>query len=319
MNRKLSIIIPIYNVEKYISTCLESILCQIKDNRAVEIILINDGTKDRSALIALDLIKDAPNAQLYNQDNQGLSMARNNGLKYASGDYVWFIDSDDSIADNCLAGILDDLSDEPDMLQLNYQFTYEDSTTPKPVVAYNPNVISGKDAIVRGIISAPAQFTIFRRQFLELNNLHFVVGIYHEDSEFKPRATYLAKTIKWHQPIVYNYLQRSTGSITSTFKLKNGVDIITVVNSLHQFCENTVREPRCKVGFYRSISTNINTILFGIRSLNNSDFQSITDLLRQQKHIFKDMMKSRKLKFVLEGFTLYLNTSIGIKLHSLLR
>lgn len=319
MNRKLSIIIPIYNVEKYISTCLESILCQIKDNRAVEIILINDGTKDRSATIALDLIKDYPNARLYNQDNQGLSMARNNGLKYASGDYVWFIDSDDSIADNCLAGILDDLSDEPDMLQLKYQFTYEDSTTSKPVVAYNPNVISGKDAIVRGIISAPAQFTIFRRQFLELNNLHFVAGIYHEDSEFKPRATYLAESIKWHQPIVYNYLQRSTGSITSTFKLKNGVDIITVVNNLHQFCENTVREPRCKAGFYRSISTNINTILFGIRSLNRRDYQSITDLLCQQKHIFKDMMKSRKLKFVLEGFTLYLNTSIGIKLHSLLR
>lgn len=315
----LSIIVPIYNVEKYISTCLESILCQIKDNRTVEVILINDGTKDRSALIAFDLIKDSSNAWLYNQENQGLSMARNNGLKYASGEYVWFVDSDDSIADNCLTDIMEDLSDEPDMLQLNYQFTYEDGTAPKPVARYNSEIISGKDAIIQGVISTPAQFTVFRRQFLENNNLRFVEGIYHEDSEFKPRATYLAKSIKWHQPIVYNYLQRSTGSITSKFKLKNGIDMLTVVNNLHKFSENKVREPRCKAGFYRSISTNMNTILLGIRSLNNDDYQSILALLRQQKHVFKDMMKSGNLKFILEGFTLYLNTSIGVKLHSLLR
>lgn len=319
MKPRLSIIIPIYNVEKYIGVCLKSILNQISNSQLVEIVLINDGTNDRSAQIAQSIINNVNNATIYNQENQGLSMARNNGLKLVKGDYVWFVDSDDSICNNCIDGILKNLNDEPDMLQLNYQITYEDDSEPIPVVEYCSDVISGKEAIIRGRIQAPAQFTIFRRQFLEQNNLHFVAGIYHEDSEFKPRATYLAKLVKWHRPIVYNYLQRSTGSITSSFKLKNGIDLIKVVNNLHKFYIDNVIEDSCISGICRCISTNVNSVLLGIRSLNKEESHLIIKELGQQKHIFKDMIKSRNIKFILEGIILYLNTPVGIKLHSLLR
>lgn len=93
----LSIIIPIYNVERYLKKCLDSIYCQIL-NLPVEVILVNDGTKDNS----IEVIKpylNLPQTIFIDQHNQGLSVARNNGLKVSSGKYVWFVDSDDWIPD----------------------------------------------------------------------------------------------------------------------------------------------------------------------------------------------------------------------------
>lgn len=98
----LSIIIPIYNVEKYLSDCLNSVINQKKSDLTYEIIIVNDGTPDNSLKIAEDYAKSHNNITIISQENQGLGGARNTGLKAASGDYVWFIDSDDWINLNSL-------------------------------------------------------------------------------------------------------------------------------------------------------------------------------------------------------------------------
>ena len=123
----LSIIIPVYKVEKYLRKCLDSCLHQNISKEDYEIICVNDGSPDNSAQILDEYAAKHPNIRVVTQTNQGLSMARNNGLAVAQGDYVWFIDSDDWIEENCLAGICSALKSNPDLLQLNHQLTFEDN------------------------------------------------------------------------------------------------------------------------------------------------------------------------------------------------
>lgn len=94
----ISVIVPVYNAEKFIKRCIDSILCQTYKD--FELILINDGSKDNSYGILQDYEKTDVRIKLYNQDNQGVSSARNKGLEIAKGDYVLFIDSDDWIESN---------------------------------------------------------------------------------------------------------------------------------------------------------------------------------------------------------------------------
>ena len=97
---KISVIIPIYNVEKYLSQCLESLLNQTYTDW--EAICVNDGSSDGCEEIVKQYAERDPRIKIITQDNQGLSMARNNGLKKATGDYIYFLDSDDSIHPQCL-------------------------------------------------------------------------------------------------------------------------------------------------------------------------------------------------------------------------
>ena len=110
----LSIIIPIYNIEKYIEKCVSS--CLQSSQVSYEIILVNDGTKDGS----MDVIRhmsNLPNISIINQENQGLSVARNTGLSKAKGKYVWFVDGDDWIEPNSIQLLAAKLNnDTPDVL-----------------------------------------------------------------------------------------------------------------------------------------------------------------------------------------------------------
>lgn len=103
---KLSIIVPVYNVEKYIRPCFESIFKQGLDDADFEVIIVNDGTKDRSMEMIEDIISQHNNITVINQENQGLSVARNNGMDIARGDYIQFVDSDDILIENCVPYLL---------------------------------------------------------------------------------------------------------------------------------------------------------------------------------------------------------------------
>lgn len=297
---KLSIIIPVYNVEKYIDKCLLSCLSQDVPLTDYEIIIINDGTKDRSLEIAQERTKDVPNVTIFSQENAGLSAARNKGLSMAKGDYVWFVDSDDYIETRCLGGIFSVLNESVDILQLQYRYIYEDGRPPKdaPKKIIN-NVCSGREITLRGGLPAQAQLTIFRRSFLLDNNLLFEPGIYHEDSEFRPRAVYLAKRISSYNEIVYNYLIRTSGSIMSNFKLKNGLDLIYLCNKLYLFSRDL--DPEIQSAFAGKIILNLNTMLDGMRSLNRQDRRCLINHLRENKELIKYLTKAKGLKRKIEA------------------
>ena len=259
---KLSIIIPVYNVEQYIGRCLQSCLSQPHVTpEEYELVIVNDGTKDNSMAIVEEMTRGCTNVTIINQQNQGLSMARNAGLKVAQGEYVWFIDSDDWIEDNCLHGIIERLErTKVDVLQLQYKNVYNDDIPNDEHYSIIKGIGNSKKWMVENTYFTAVQFMIYRREFLLQNNLQFYPGIYHEDSEFKPKVVYLADTCASYDKVVYNYFKGNANSITAVLKLKNGIDLFTVMNSLYTFVDNHKVSGIYRRSFYTQIGNAMKTV-----------------------------------------------------------
>lgn len=117
----LSIIVPVYNVENYIRSSIESIYRQGLDENSFEIIIVNDGTNDKSMEMIADIIKEHSNITVLEQDNQGLSVARNNGIATAKGEYIFMPDSDDLLIDNSLPTLLNKaIETKADLIVANF-------------------------------------------------------------------------------------------------------------------------------------------------------------------------------------------------------
>lgn len=314
----LSIIIPVYNVQSYVEKCIRS--CADQNFTDFELVIVNDGSTDSSADIVKQVAKDYKNIKVIHQANQGLSAARNAGLKAARGEYIWFVDSDDWIEQNCLERICNKLKDDLDILHLQFRYVYND-----PNLNYDGNktvidgVKSGKEVTLYGGLPAPVPFSIYRLDFLKDNKIEFTRGIYHEDSEFKPRATYLAQRIASDSEVSYNYLQRTSGSITSKFRLKNGLDILYVMNSLMDFADSQHMDIACRKVFNNNVGLDMNTLLLGYRQLAESDKTLLEKELLKQKRLFKAMIKCGNFKYRLEGLAFFLNVRLGLMLHQMIR
>lgn len=315
---KLSIIIPVYNVEKYICRCIRSCMQQDIDSNEYEIIVVNDGTKDGSMDIVRRISKDACNLRIVEQENCGLSVARNKGLSLANGDYIWFVDSDDYISENCLASIIMHLVDNLDILQIQYQLVYEDG---RQNALVSPSIINGiKDGqtvLINGGVDIPAQFSIYRRQFLLDNKLEFFPGIYHEDVEFKPRAILKAKRVSSYNRVVYNYLQRE-GSITSKKGIKHINDLFLV--SDHLFELSTKSEARPVIPYLAMVvACCINWIFIIIDNVSEREKDSTFNRLIEKKYLIEMMTNSSNLKYKIEAYLLLINIKFGRYLYLKLR
>ena len=197
---KLSIIIPVYNTEEYLPRCLNSCLEQDLPANEYEIIAINDGSSDNSLQILNAYALKYPNIRVINQENRGLGATRNRGLNLAIGEYIWFVDSDDWVLENCLLDIYENCKDV-DILETDRAYLYKDH-----VVYINIAKWTG----VPGYI--------FNREFLIKNKLIFRENIYFEDSEFTPRVLYLSNKTVLYKKAIYYYYQR-TGSIVHSESL----------------------------------------------------------------------------------------------------
>lgn len=299
----LSIVVPMYNVERYIGKCLQSCLNQDISPTDYEIIVVNDGSPDNSILIAEDFANKNSNIYIINQENQGLSIARNKGLSLAKGEYVWFVDSDDWIEMNCLSGITKCLKNTfPDLLQLQYRLVYDDDSLNKDFYCKIDGVKSGIQQMLVGGVPHPAPFTIYRRDFLLSNSLNFYPKIYHEDSEFKPRVLYFAKRCVSYDKVVYNYYQRFTGNITSMSDSKRAFDYFKVALLIETFY-NQIAKGDCDLYFHNQISMMINNAL----SLVGNKGKDFSLELYNHRQMFVHLRKSSIMKYKIEGalFTLF--------------
>ena len=145
----------------------------------------------------------------------------------------------------------------------------------------------------------------------------FVPGIYHEDSEFKPRVVYLAKRIASDNVVSYNYFQRQSGSIMSSFSLKRAKDILFVNQQLYAFSKHI--DLKCIKAFYRMIGTNMNTLLYEYRTLKDDEKASVRKMLREDMISFDCMIKSGNIKYVFEGLIFRLSLNCGFVIHKILR
>lgn len=255
----LSIIIPSYNSEQFIKKCIKSCETQNVSSEEYELIIVDDGSEDKSLAIIKMMALVHRNIKIYSQPNRGLSVARNIGMKYAKGEYLMFVDSDDWIKKNCFQRIFYILQREkPDALAFcaayadahifERRFSYKDETN-----------IKGRDFLC-GYVPDCAPFAIWRAEFFKGNNLLFKEGIYHEDSELIPRAYYLADKITRINDIIY-YVYRNPDSITRSVNYKRAFDSIQhVCTSLDNFYYTKV-EKKYRWVFDKRISIYINNAL----------------------------------------------------------
>lgn len=234
----LSIIVPVYNVQKYLAKCLESLLNQDVALTDYEIIIINDGSTDGSETIAQQYATNHTNVKLITQPNGGLSAARNTGIKEAEGKYVQFVDSDDYIAPNCLASLMHQIVENNlEILRYNYQNVNENyEVLPKSKksnvgIVYADKIETGISFLVNSLgFACYACMYIINRDLLISNSLYFKDGIYFEDTEWLPRVLLKTTRIASTPAVVYYYLQRQ-GSITKS------VDVVKKRKVLHDLLQ----------------------------------------------------------------------------------
>lgn len=313
---KLSIVVPMYGVEKYIERCLVSLLKQDIPTDEYEIIVVNDGSPDKSADIAKEIAAKHSNIRVIDQNNQGLSMARNNGMDVAKGEYIWFVDSDDWIVKDCLGKIVSILKEEsPDVLLLCAANFINDSLIRR--FSYEPNrILNGIDWL-KQFKSPCAPFNIWKKSFLDKFNLRFMKGILHEDSEFTPRAAYFANKVIAINDVCY-IVYHNEQSITRNFNIKRPLDIINhVCTSLAAFSKdfNTID----KQIFSNIISKNINNALNCTIGASGKQIQLVNEALYSNRMLFKHLIHSSILKYKLEGVLFILFPKKYISIYNYLK
>jgi glycosyltransferase involved in cell wall biosynthesis len=224
----VSLVIPVYNTEKYIEECLESAIAQTQKN--IEIICVDDGSTDRSTEILKEYSCKDERIRYIRQENAGLSSARNNGLNNAKGEYVLYFDSDDILDSDCINVLYKTASDNDlDLLffggkvllwedrELEKKKSFEMDQYLKVKLETN-DVITGKQLFVSQIIGvdyrAAACFHFINREYALRANAYFKVGILAEDEEYMPRVMWEAKRAMAINDTLYFYRIRKN-SITT--------------------------------------------------------------------------------------------------------
>lgn len=237
---KTSVIIPIYNTEKYLDECIQSVLNQTQ--KEIEIILVDDGSTDYSSEIVDQYEKEYENIIVIHQDNQKLGAARNNGYRIARGKYVYFLDSDDYIAEDlfekCYACAeekeLDfvffdayDFCDEEDKGKVTPDYDYDRSHK-----GISSEVFSGKEFWdryykIQGIMTC-AYLTYIRKEYIERYNLMFEPGVFYEDCDWIARMYINAKRVSYYPERLY-YRRYRLGAITqSTYTLTHYMSAVQI-------------------------------------------------------------------------------------------
>lgn len=208
---KYSIIVPVYNTEKYLDKCLKSISNQTYKN--YEVIIVNDGTKDNSQEIIDKYVKLDKRFKSFIKENGGLSDARNYGVNKSSGDYLIFVDSDDYIEEDMLDVIDNNLTSE-DVLRFGIILNENDKVIQNDFF----NKLKGIDAskiLTTYKYVEPAWCYVYKSDYYKRNNFEFKTGVYHEDFGLIPYIIYKADNVSSINYYGYHYVVREGSIITS--------------------------------------------------------------------------------------------------------
>ncbi len=220
-----SIIVPIYNVEKYIHKCLESLLGQTFGD--IEIILVDDESPDNCPAICDEYAKKDNRIKVVHQKNGGLSDARNTGLSIAKGKYIIFVDSDDYIDKHTCEQFAKYTENDIDIII--GEAVVESGTCYVRHIEPSEEVFDGlsylKTALMQEKATMAAWLNVYKKDFLVKNKLFFKKGILHEDEQFTPRAFMLAQTVIVTGLEFYHYVIRENSITTKKDKRKNALDL----------------------------------------------------------------------------------------------
>lgn len=203
---KVSIIVPVYNVEKYIKRCLQSLVDQSLED--IEIIVVNDGSKDKSEEIVKEFKKKYKNIVYVTKENGGLSSARNFGMIYAKGEYIAFLDSDDYVDKDMYKKMYEKAKEtNSDYVECDFYWQYPDHRKHDVGYRYKNKKEMFQSARV------VAWNKLIKKELITNNNLKFPVGLFYEDVEFFYKLIpYINKFTFVEDPLIY-YVQRESSIV----------------------------------------------------------------------------------------------------------
>lgn len=288
---KLSVIIPVYNVEKYVIRCINSVVQNDLESSAYEIIVVDDESPDDSVKTIQSHFQDVANLKVITQKNKGLGGARNTGISNAKGTYLLFLDADDYLVPNTLSQIVNQaIATQLEVLEFGAQGVLENGAVCYTLSnSSNALIFDGMDYYQKVRYANSACNKLYSTAFLRNNQLFFEEQLYIEDFEFNTRVFLQAKRMLAVETIVGQFLQTPNSitrnvSLAKKEKMQNDIERVMVIT--HQLYSKSANQD----AFFKERLGFLTATLIVQMIKNNSDYKTI--------HLKIEDLKTKKLFFV---------------------
>lgn len=293
MNEKICVVVPVYNVEKYVKKCIESIIAQSYSN--IEVIIVNDGSTDNSLKVCIESSKDDKRFKVVSKQNGGLSDARNYGMKFCTCKLITFIDSDDYISKDYIKNLYElMLKYNADISCTNYINFYEDNSFGKKIKHNREKVFSSQDAIIDVLyqknIANSAWGKLYKYELFK--GILFPKGKLCEDLGTFYKLFEKASIIAYSTSQDYFYLQRKTSIMGSKFNEKK-LDALEFANDIYK--------KYSKTKIKKSAESRICAECVNLLNQIPKEYEMVKDkvMLYLKKH-YKNVILDCNVKFILK-------------------
>jgi len=313
--KKVSIIVPVYNAEKYIARCLDSILMQADNN--VEIVLINDGSTDKSEeIIKTYLGRYNASIKYIKKENTGLADNRNIGIEKSTGDYIIYVDADDYIDKNLLKNLAPYMKQNIDIIKYKAIIETEENDEIGQFEGPTFDVVSGEEAFSKlcfedELLDTACVYAYKRELFIK-NKLKFIKNTYHEDFGLIPLIMLKAKTFVSTDIQGYHYVQ-SQNSITRNTDYSKTVK--KVFDTLIHYDNMITQIQNYKISEKAKEDVKIfytNSILLRVNDLKKEDKKRFIKEIRKRK--MTKNIKVRNIKQLVKRIILQINIPLYLKM-----
>lgn len=291
----VSYIIPVYNVERYLYQCVDSLLCQTYSD--IEVILVDDGSPDGCGSICDEYAMNDKRVRVIHKANGGLSDARNAGLHEARGEYIIFVDGDDFWASkDDLRHLVEEatLAGYPDMVAFNICYYYPSSNSYTRWVEYNDKITNESNVerqiveiVNTGTMPMSACSKMIKRDVYRRSGLQFIKGITAEDIPWFVDLLQIVDSVKYVNRYVYCYRCEVAGSITHTFKPKGFVNLVTIICQLVPRIESSKFADATKAALLSFVAYELCIAIGGVHRLDGTQREETRRILRNLTWLFK--------------------------------
>ena len=313
--KKISVIIPVYNTEKYLKRCFDSVIAQ--EYKDLELVIINDGSTDNSEQLINEYKTKYPELiSYYNKENTGVADTRNFGIKKAKGEYIMFLDSDDYIDTALLKNLEDYINKNIDLIKFKLQRVNEEGETLEIVPGATFEETTGEEGFNKlystdVLLDSPCVYLI-KKEILTKNNLKFMVGTEHEDFGLVPFIIVLAKTMVSVNFYGYYYIQ-SENSITRNENYKKTIK--KAYDALKHYDNAIELTQKLKLGKLTKQNIKIyytNAIILKAKELHKEEQEKYIKEIQARKMVKN--IKVRNLKQLIKKILLSLNIKLYLQM-----
>lgn len=293
----ISVVVAVYNIEDYICECVDSIINQTIQPE--EIILVDDGSTDRSSALCDEYAEKNTNIQVIHQKNAGLSAARNTGIEHAQGVWVYFVDGDDILAPDVIESFLAVLTaheGDVEFIQGRMTWFVDGSNNFKPDEVYIPDewtYFAKSQLVMARMLEEKGAFRmgirgLYRRNFLIQNDLMFVPGLYSEDQEWTPRLFSLDVKMGSNENPGYLYREGRAGSIVTARKPEQVEVLFTLYQEwFDRFGNDSSLDVRFRNAFKNEAARrSVEELYKHIERLDGEDLVTVEEIVDRYRDLF---------------------------------